>query len=451
MFGLGRAKSLTTAGVCAVTVVLAVTGAAPAGAAVPPAVRQVCLAPGGAQPDQAVYPNAISGDGRFALVDSPATNLLPGGGSGPGGVFVCDLRTGRLRQVDLGPGGVQPDSYGHSDAISADGRYVVFTSTADNLGPAATKGVANVYLRDLRTGRTQLVSMGSGALPQSGDSDQAGISPDGRYITYESNRADLVPGDTNQAGDVFVLDRRTGRTARASVATGGAQAAAASLWPAISADGSRVVFVSRDPGLVPTAGAPAPKPSAGQAVSPRRARFYPLYLHDLRTGLTSVASVEPDGSTAAVIRGVLSADGRYAVFTSLDNDFSAPSQVLVRDLDRGTTTVVSTAPDGTVGDQSSTLVGISPDDRWVYFTSDADNLLPGTAPQAFGYFRRDLRTGATERLLQLPGAANTEAESLGASVDGRGSTLLLGAASSTLPTGSSDLASAAFTLRLPRG
>ncbi|WP_329568364.1 TolB family protein [Kitasatospora sp. NBC_01266] len=424
------------------TALPAVTGAAPAVAAAPGTARQVCLAPGGAQPDQASQPVAISADGHYALVDSLADNLLPQGNNGNGGVFVCDLRDGRLRRADLGPAGVQPDGYSYGGGISADGRYVVFTSAAGSLVPGTTKGVDNIYLRDLRTGRTELVSVGGRRLPQVGDSGQPGISPDGRYVVFQSNRADLVPGDTNSAGDIFVLDRRTGRTVRASVGGDGGQATASSVSPAISADGSRVVFISKDTDLA--AAAPA---SPGRRLAPQRARFYPLFLHDLRTGRTAVASVEPDGSTAAVTAGVLSADGRYAAFTSLDDDFLAPSQVMVRDLDRGTTTVVSTAPDGTQGDQSSYLIGISADDRWVYFSSNADNLLPGGAAQDFGYYRRDLRTGRTERLLRIPGAQNTLAQNLGAAVDARGTTLLFGADGSGLLPGDTDTTPQAFTLR----
>lgn len=259
MFGLGRAKVLTIVGVCAVTALPAVTGAAPAVAAAPGTARQVCLAPGGAQPDQASQPVAISADGHYALVDSLADNLLPQGNNGNGGVFVCDLRDGRLRRADLGPAGVQPDGYSYGGGISADGRYVVFTSAAGNLVPGTTKGVDNIYLRDLRTGRTELVSVGDRRLPQVGDSGQPGISPDGRYVVFQSNRADLVPGDTNGVGDIFVLDRRTGRTVRASVGGDGGQATASSVSPAISADGSRVVFISKDTDL---AAAARPRPVA---------------------------------------------------------------------------------------------------------------------------------------------------------------------------------------------
>ncbi|PYC61760.1 hypothetical protein C7C46_33610, partial [Streptomyces tateyamensis] len=94
-------------------------------------------------------------------------------------------------------------------AVSADGRYVAFPSTADNLAPGATPGIENVYLRDLRHRRTELISTGTGPAPQLGGSTSPSLSADGRYVAFTSNRADLVPGDTNSAADIFVRDRRT--------------------------------------------------------------------------------------------------------------------------------------------------------------------------------------------------------------------------------------------------
>ncbi|GAA1218160.1 hypothetical protein GCM10009665_05090 [Kitasatospora nipponensis] len=460
MFGLGRSTVQTVAGVCAVTAALAAAGVAPAVAApataTPATARQVCLAPGGAQPDQAVYPAAISADGRFALVDSSAGNLVPGGNNGNGGVLVCDLRTGHVERADLSDAGAQPDGFSSPGAISANGRYVVFTSSAGNLVPGTTQGVDNIYLRDLRTRHTELISVGTGGAPQVGGSAQPSISADGRYVAFNSNRSDLVPGDTNQASDAFVRDRRTGSTVRVSVHSDGTQGAAGSFWPSISADGSRVVFVSRDRDLatdVPTtASSPAASTDAAASdLAPHKARYYPLFTHDLRTGRTAVASVEPDGTTTAdVTAGRISADGRSAVFTSLDNDYLAPSQVMVRDLDRGTTTLVSAAADGTAGNRSSSLLALSPDHRFAYFGSTADNLLPGGASDSLAFYRRDLRSGRSERLLELPLLPDGGAQGVGASVDAAGSVLLFGADGSTVLPGDTDHTAQAFTVRLGR-
>ncbi|MGF1429371.1 hypothetical protein [Kitasatospora sp. LaBMicrA B282] len=447
MLGLDRAKLLTAAGACAAAAVLAGAGAAPAGAAAPdaapPTAVQVCLAPGGAQPDKASYPDQLSADGRYLLFDSPADNLTPQGNNGQGGIYRCDLRTGRIVRVDLTDAGAQPDGISYDGSISADGRYVAFTSYADDLVPGTTKGVSNVYLHDLRTGRTRLVSAGDRSKPEVGDSAQPSISADGRYVAYGSSRADLVPGDTNQVQDVFVFDRCTGTTVRVSVHSDGGQATLSSFRPQISADGSRVIFNSRDWTLGGPTPTPTPTPAAPQDI--RLPRFYPYYLHDLRTGATTVASVEPDGTVAAATRGSLSADGRYLVFTSLDNDFRAPSQVLVRDLRTGTTTVAA------AGDRDADEIGLTADGHYAYFSSTADNLLPGGATQALSFYRYDLHTATTDRIYQLPAGSATATAGIATSIDATGHTLALGLDPTVLtPTLTPDPGGQLFTVRLPR-
>ncbi|WP_051967286.1 TolB family protein [Kitasatospora mediocidica] len=445
MLGLGRARILTAAGVCAVTAALAAIAALPAVAAVPPAVVRVSLAPDGTQPDGGSYPVALSASGRYALFTSTAENLVPGGTNGFGGILVRDLWSKRVERIDVSDGGAPADSYSTAGGISADGRYVVFSSAADNLVPADTNGATDIFVRDLRTGRTERISTGDPALgPQTGDSFSPTISADGRYVAYASNRTDLVPGDTNQASDIFVFDRRTGTTVRADVTGAGAQTAFGSFQPAISADGSRVAFVSRDSSLLPAGPGAVRSPLAIH-----KPRFYPLYVHDLRTGTTSLASVAADGSAALVGGASLSPDGRYAVFTSFGDDIPAPTQVLVRDLDRGTTTVVSTAPDGTPGDASSHEIGMTADDRWAYFASDAGNLLPGGTGQSVGFFRRDLRTGTTQRVTPTaPGGAAVPLDEGEQAIDALGTTLLFAAGDSALVPGDTNQQEDVFAARL---
>ncbi|MFE0460673.1 TolB family protein [Kitasatospora sp. NPDC058965] len=448
MFRIERSAVLRAVGVVTVAAALAGGTALPAGAQ--PAdgsPAQVCLAPGGAQPDAAASPDAISADGHTVVFDSAATNLVPGGGDGSNGIYACDLHSGRVQRVDVAESGARPNGYGYGGAVSADGRYVAFTSTADNLAPGATRGIENVFLRDLRRGRTELISVGSGTGPQVGMSTWPGISADGRYVAFGSSRADLVPGDTNNVADIFVRDRRAGTTVRVSVHSDGTQGTVGSAFPSVSADGSRVVFVGRDRSLGDAPAAPA-APTTGAA--PRLARFYPLFSHDLRTGKTVAASVEPNGVTADVTNGTISADGRYAEFTSLDNNYRAPSQVMVRDLERGSTVLVSAAPDGSEADRDASLAGLSADDRYAFFGSAATNMLPGGTPGAYAYYRRDLRTGRTERLFELPGEVGAATAGQGPAVDGSGCTLVFGGDGSKLVPGDTNQNPELFAARLHR-
>ena len=127
-------------------------------------------------------------------------------------------------------------------AISADGRFVAFSSDATNLVPGDTNGTADVFVRDRQTGTTRRVSVGSGGAQGNGLSVDPAISADGRFVAFASDATNLVPGDTNGADDVFVRDRQTGTTRRVSVGSGGAQGDRVSFDPAISADGRFVAF-----------------------------------------------------------------------------------------------------------------------------------------------------------------------------------------------------------------
>jgi Tol biopolymer transport system component len=150
-----------------------------------------------------------------------------------------------IERVSVGPNGVEGNNDSLFPAISAHGRFVAFESDAANLEPNDTNGSSDVFVRDRQTGRTTRVSVGAGGAQGNAGSIGAGISADGRYVTFDSNATNLVPGDTNDLGDVFVHDRQTSRTTRVSVTARGAQAAGGnSANPAISADGQHVAFNS---------------------------------------------------------------------------------------------------------------------------------------------------------------------------------------------------------------
>jgi Tol biopolymer transport system component len=156
-----------------------------------------------------------------------------------------------IERVSVGPNGVEGNNDSLFPAISAHGRFVAFESDAANLEPNDTNGSSDVFVRDRQTGRTTRVSVGAGGAQGNAGSIGAGISADGRYVTFDSNATNLVPGDTNDLGDVFVHDRQTSRTTRVSVTARGAQAAGGnSANPAISADGRHVAFNSHAANLV---------------------------------------------------------------------------------------------------------------------------------------------------------------------------------------------------------
>src|SRR5207253_1163244 len=116
----------------------------------------------------------------------------------------------------------------------------VFESDASNLVAGDTNAARDIFIRDTQTGSTTRLSVDSAGAQSNGASYWPSISVDGRYVAFESYASNLVAGDTNGAGDIFVRDRQTNTTERVSIATGGTEANGASLNPAISADGRYV-------------------------------------------------------------------------------------------------------------------------------------------------------------------------------------------------------------------
>jgi Tol biopolymer transport system component len=148
-------------------------------------------------------PPTINTDGRYVAFASDATNLVPNDTNGVRDVFFHDRQTGATTRVSVDSSGAQANGASGSQAISADGRYVAFQSDATNLVPNDTNTVADVFVHDRQTGTTVRVSVDSSGAQGGGFSSAPAISADGRYVGFDSFNA-LVPGDTNNAGDVFL-------------------------------------------------------------------------------------------------------------------------------------------------------------------------------------------------------------------------------------------------------
>lgn len=339
-------------------------------------------------------PSAISADGRFVAFFSTATNLVPGDTNGHEDVFVRDRLLGTTERVSVGPSSVQSngESFGWL-AISGDGRYVAFDSDASNLVLGDTNDLEDVFVHDRRTGTTERVSVGQGAVEGNGGSYGSAISADGRFVAFLSFANNFVPGDTNDTSDVFVRDRRTGTTERVNVGPNGIQGNeyGFSESPSISADGRFVAFVSWASNLVPRDTNEDPD----------------VFVRDRQTRQTERVSVGAGG-----IQGYgmcyytsISADGRFVAFESasgnlVPGDTNGLVDVFVRDRLRGTTERVSVGPNGVQsdGDEVSQHPVISPGGRYVGFTSNATSLVPGDHNHTLDVFIRDRVVGVTRRM-----------------------------------------------------
>ena len=243
---------------------------------------------------------SISADGRFVAFASNASNLVPNDTNDTTDIFVRDLRLGTTRLVSaspVAPVGIIPS---FDPSISASGRLVAFDSWNPNLVPNDTNDTTDVFVRDLRVGTTQLVSVSTTGTSGDGFSNIPSISADGRRIAFASAASNLVP---NVSGGVFVRDLRRGTT----------QAVSGADYPSISADGRYLAFVSLANG----------NPD--------------VYVRDLRRGTTRLASVSTTGGGGNnwSSRPSISAHGRFVAFESaawnlVSNDTNGVEDVFAR-------------------------------------------------------------------------------------------------------------------------
>ena len=290
--------------------------------------------------------------------------------------------------------------------INFDGRFVAFAANAENMVAGDTNGATDVFVRDRQAGTTTRVSVGAGGVQGNGASSEPSISADGRFVAFSSLAFNLVTGDTNGQRDVFVHDRQTGTTTRVSVVTGGAQGctgtqsgtppsgpfscaastgAGASSLPSISDDGQVVAFAS-----LATFFAPGDTNASSD-----------IFVHDRATTTTTRVSVGAGGAQASAgsFFPALSGNGRFVAFDSIApnlvaGDTNALSDAFVHDRQTGTTTRVSLTRTLAQGNGASYFPALNADGRFVAFASDATNLVPGDSNTSPDVFLHD-RTGPT--------------------------------------------------------
>lgn len=216
---------------------------------------RVSLAADGTEANKVCSTASISADDRFVAFQSHASNLVAGDVNGMLDVFVRDRQVATTRLVSVSTSGAQGDDQSWVPEISADGRFVTFTSAATNLVANDTNGMLDVFVRDLVAGTTSRVSLGAASVEGNGYSFGSAFSADARFVAFASSASNFVVGDTNAQVDVFVRDVVVGTTTRVSVGSSGLEAHGSSgeyVGTRISADGELVAFTSWADDLVPT-------------------------------------------------------------------------------------------------------------------------------------------------------------------------------------------------------
>ncbi|MBI4733602.1 MAG: S-layer homology domain-containing protein, partial [Rubrobacteridae bacterium] len=187
---------------------------------------------------------SLSEDGRYVAFDSTAGNLVADDTNTATDVFIRDTQSETTTRVSVASNGAQGNDFSNYSSISADGRYVVFLSQADNLVAADTNASCDTFIHDTQDGSTTRVSVASDGTEGDSQSGYPSISSDGRYVAFSSYAANLVTGDTNAVSDVFVHDTNDGSVIRVSVTPSGTEANMDALYSAISSNGCYVAFES---------------------------------------------------------------------------------------------------------------------------------------------------------------------------------------------------------------
>jgi hypothetical protein len=213
--------------------------------------ERVSVSSSGEQATDYSYWPSIDADGRFVAFLSGAPNLVPFDTNGYEDVFVRDRLLGTTERVSVSVLGEQGNSPSYWPSISGDGRFVAFTSYASNLVPYDMNGNWDVFVRDRHLETTERVSVSSSGGEGNNRSEDPAISLDGRFVAFMSTASNLVSDDTNWEWDVFVRDRQLGTTELVSISSCGEQGDMISSWPSISADGRFVAFHSGATNLVP--------------------------------------------------------------------------------------------------------------------------------------------------------------------------------------------------------
>ncbi len=202
----------------------------------------------GAQANADTYGPAISGDGRYVAFPSDASNLVSDDTNGASDIFVHDLQTGTTERVSIASDGAQSNGGCSEVSISADGRVVVFTSNATNLVSGDTNGKTDIFARDRQTGTTTRVSVNSSGVEADRGANDSSVSANGRFVSFSSFSENLMSQEPLEFEHVFVHDLQTGVTTLASSYSTGYQLIGRSEQSVISADGRYVAFQFDDRG-----------------------------------------------------------------------------------------------------------------------------------------------------------------------------------------------------------
>jgi Tol biopolymer transport system component len=348
-------------------------------------IERISESTSGAQGDGASSEPVVSADGRFVVYSSLASNLVSGDTNGVSDVFIYNVQTAATARVSKATSNAQLDGASFEPSVSADGRYVAFSSRAANAVAGDTNNVADIFLRD-RTGATttRLVTTSTGE-QANGAAREPAISANGRFVAFASAASNVVTNDRNRVGDIFLLDRDTGEVllaTRAAVPVAGLPAGPGAL----SASGSQIAFESTSPSLVAN-------DTNGTS---------DVFVRDYPAGAILRVSRPTDAAQANGASGTpcISADGNSVGFWSRASNFGADDEkdedIFVRNRAAATTVLASVSSAGTQLDFVERGCDLSGNGALALFMSGDPSVIPGDDDHSLDIFIRNVVNGTTE-------------------------------------------------------
>lgn len=371
-------------------------------------------------------PIASAADGRYILFRSSASNLVAGDSNNVSDVFLLDTQTQAVERVNLGSNGEQADRYalGGGGGVSQDGRYVLFTSAATTFSALDTHEVTQVYRRDRQTGITTLISLDAGGSAGTSASVAYALSADGRYSLFATSAQNIIGSSAWQGVyQLYRHDAQTGTLELVSANTSGQPGGGSSHSAAMTPDGRHVLFYSSAADLI-----------ASDANGPN----FDVFLRDLDSDSTVIASLAADATPMNIplqdvswppfgscSPATLSADGRYAVFAVGSVSGGYLREIHRYDRNSGTTLHISSTGSGLTPQAYNDCPTVSADGNRVAFGSWSSQ------PTA-EIFLRDIAAGSLSRLISIPMPPPLPMQQFHSlALDDDGSSLLFG--SSSLP------------------
>jgi putative cell wall-binding protein len=380
----------------ALAVPLGLFGASDASAWVSPMVFRVSENESGVQVNDIAYTSAISADGATLAFESKATNMVPEDLGVDEDIYVVEPFTGDVELISVSPTGSVGNEVSSNAFVSADGRFVVFSSFASNIVPPDTNVDWDLFIRDRMTDTTKRVTLGPGSVEPTAGTYYGQCTANGKFVAFTSTAISLVPGVV-EGGQVYIRDMDAGINELVSVAPGGGSGnESAGTRISMTPNGRYVAFTTNSTNLD----------------SPPQTGFMSdAYVRDRVAGTTTRVTrthtgALPTGHSSDV---QISANGRYVVFEYEDDDLLAADSNTYRDIFRydrstGKTEIVSVQQGGGQGNNHSRSPrGISADGRHVYFTSTASNLRDDVDPGSdtnndTDTYAKDMVTGEVTRV-----------------------------------------------------